>query len=210
MIFPTDKFFVSFLLFCSGEHKSENSQRSPKDHSFTFEVPQHKAISEDLVENFKEDWYPDPILARICYVKIVVDDINRCPNKITYFAVQSVLGEDQTPAGHVVIRLTESRSAACAEYKCPESDDHGIRVNVIPLTAGYFTKYHKATQYFINEMSTTVSEVFSFKPEFGLRKSSIGIIQSYRAVFVDEEKEEWAKVCMTNRIKAGIRFKCST
>ena len=209
MIFPADKFFLSFLLFFRREHKSENSQSSPKDHSFTFEVPQHKAISEDLVENFKDGWYPDPFEAKICNVKIVVDNVNRCPNKTTYFAVQSVLGEDQTPAGHVVIRLTESKSTACAEYKCPESDDHGIRVNVIPLTAGYFTKYHEVTQDFINEMSATVSNVFSFKPVFDLRKPSIGIIQSESAVFVDE-KEERAKVCMRNRIKAGIRFNCST
>ena len=123
------------------------------------------------------------------------NNINYCPNKTTDFTVQSVLSEDQTQAGRVAIRLTESKSAACAEYKCPESDDHGIRVNVIPLTAGYFTKYHEATQDFINEMSSTLSEAFSFKPEF-----------------IDDPryKKEKEQECMRKRTKAGIRFKCPT
>ena len=178
----------------------DSCQESPADYSFTFDMPQRKEISEDLVENFEDNWYPDSVLAKICYVKIVVDNINRCPNKTAHFAVESVLGEDQTRAGQVLIRLTESKSAACAEYKCPESDDHGIRVNVKPLNEGYFIEYHEATQDFINEMSATVSEVFSFKPVFDLRKPSIGIIQSESAVFVDEEKEERALKCMENRI----------
>ena len=165
---------------------------------------------EDLVENFESNWYPDPVFAKVCYVKIVVDNINRCPNKTTYFAVQTVLGENHIQAGHVVIRLTESKSAACAEYKCPESDDHGIRVNVKPLTAGYFLKDHEATQDFISEMNSAVSEIFSFKPEFDLRKPSIGIIQSENAVFLDEDegKEKIAEKCMEAR-NAGIRFMCS-
>ena len=188
----------------------DSCQESPEDYSFTFDMPQRKEISEDLVENFEDNWYPDPVLAKICYVKIVVDNINRCPNKTAHFAVESVLGEDQTRAGQVLIRLTESKSAACAEYKCPESDDHRIRVNVKPLNEGRFIEYHEATQDFIKEMRATVSEVFSFKPVFDLRKPSIGIIQSENAVFVDEEKEERALKCMENRIKAGVRFGCST
>ena len=188
---------------------------STEDYSFTFDMPQRKAISEDLVENFEENWYPDPFEAKICYVKIVVDNINRCPNKTAYFGVKSVLGEDQTPAGHVMLRLTESKFAVCAEYKCPESEEHGIRVNVIPLTEGSFTKNHKATEEFINEMgkSTEVlSEVFSFKPQFDLRKPRIGIIQSESAVIIDDpkNKKEKEQDCMMKRIKAGIRFECST
>ena len=186
----------SFLRFCSGEHKAENSQSSPEEYT------------GDLVENFETNWYPDPVLAKICYVKIVVDNIDRCPNKTTHFVVQSVLGEDQISAGHVVVKL--KKSTACAEYKCPESDDHEIRVNVKPLTAGYFIKDHEATQDFINEMNSTVSEFFSFKPEFDLRKPSIGIIQSESAVFLDEGdgKEKIAEKCMEAR-NAGIRFTCS-
>ena len=185
----------------------ESCQNSPEEYSFTFDMPQQrKAISEDLVENFGENWYPDSIFARICYVKIVVDNINRCPNKTAHFAVESVLGEDQISAGHVIIGL--NKSSACAEYKCPESSDHGIRVNVKPLTEGRFIKYHKATQDFIDDMDTSVSEVFSFKPVFDLRNPGIGIIQS-NSMFV-AEKEEKARVCMEERYRAGVRFMCST
>lgn len=160
---------------------------------------------EDLVENFEAKWYPDPVLAKICYIKIVVDNINRCPSRTTHFAVESLLG-DRTSVGHVVIRLKGSKSAVCAEYKCPERYDHGIRVNVKPLTAGYFTQHHEATQDFINEMNLTVSEIFSFKPEFDLRKPSIGIIQSESAVFLDEGegKGKIAKKYMEAK-NAGIR-----
>ena len=52
----------------------DSCQSSPEEHSFTFDMPSHrKVISEKLVEDFGENWYPDPFEAKICYVKIVVD-----------------------------------------------------------------------------------------------------------------------------------------
>ena len=195
-------------------------KNSPPEYSFTFDMPERKAISGDLVENFEPNWYRNPFFARVCYVKIVVENIYGCPNRTVHFAVESVLGEDQTSAGYVLIRFTESKFAACAEYKCPESDDHGIRVNVNPTTEGFFTDNHKATRYFIEEMGATVSNVFSFKPEFGLRKRNIGIIQSQDDVNVrkDEEVSEEAKQIYNRCVgdtttnvedtEAGIRFVC--
>ena len=191
----------------------DSCKHSAEEYSFTFEMPKRKAISQDLIEIFKAGWYPDPASARICYVKIAVDSINQCPNKTVHFVVESVLGADEISVGHVIIGLTETKPTACAEYKCPESDDHGIRVNVKPLTVGYFTKpwHHEATNEFIDEMSSTISDVFSFEPVFDLRKPSIGIIQSESEVFLEEKenKEERAQDCMKERIKAGIIFRCS-
>ena len=183
-------------------------KNSLADYSFTFNMPK---ISEDvdLIENFEENWYPDPVLAKTCFVKILVDNINRCPNRTIYFVVQSVLGENQAPAGHVLLRLTESKSTACAEYKCPERKNHKIRVNVTALAEGYFIENHEATREFLNEMSSTVSDDFSFEPEFDIRKPSIGIIQSEEEMYLDEKKEEKVQYCM-KEMKAGIRFRCST
>ena len=61
-------------------------------------------------------------------------------------------------------------------------------------------------------MSSTVSEAFSFKPEFDIRKPSIGIIQSESYVSIDDPqyKKEKEQECMRKRTKAGIRFKCPT
>ena len=187
---------------------------SPEEYSFTFEMPKRKAISEDVIENFGSDWYPDPAYAKICYVKIAVDYIYQCANKTAYLAVESVVGQDEILAGYVIISLTETKSTACAEYKCPESVDHGIKVNVKPLTVGYFTQQYvrKTTLEFTYDIgsTTTISDVFSFKPVFDLRNPSIGIIQSEKEVFLDkkENKEERAQDCMKERIKAGIRFRC--
>ena len=190
---------------------------SPED-SFTFDMPERKAISGDLFENFEPSWYPDQFFARVCFVKIVVENIDRCPNKTVHFAVESVLGEDQKSAGYVLIRFTESKFVACAEYKCPENQDHGIRVNVNPTTDGFFTDHHEATKSFINEMDATVSNVFTFKPVSGIVWESIGIIHSQDDVIVSGEKfrggaKEIYNKCVgdirsVEDTVAGIRFMC--
>jgi hypothetical protein len=184
-------------------------ESSPEDYSFSFEIPKRKEVVEDLVENLGDNWYNDPELAKVCYVKIAVDNIDRCPNKTASFVVETVLGDDDIRAGYVIITLNFNKSAACAEYKCPTSDDHGVKVNVLPISAGRFTEYHKETQDFIDEMTSTVSEVFSFKPIFDLRKPSIGIIQSENEVFIADDKKGKREDCTKERIKSGIRFMCN-
>ncbi|CAB4042651.1 Hypothetical predicted protein [Paramuricea clavata] len=191
-------------------YNSYSCRISPDENSFSFELPVNKEISKDLVEVFGPNWYPSSPQSKACFVKIAVENINSCPNRNASFAVESVLGDAQERAGTVIITLTEN--AACAEYKCPQNQYEKVRVNVIPITTGEFTKHHDATKNFIRKMKPDIFEIFSFKPSFYLRDPTIGINQSENELLIDgdgEEKNIWKREnCMGDQIKAGIRFKC--
>jgi hypothetical protein len=183
----------------------DSCRRSPNENSFIFELPKYDELVEEFQEELGENWYPNQDESTVCYVKIAVENIGNCDNNKASFAVESLVGNVR--AGRIIITMSESSPEACAEYKCPQQENHDVTVNVLPLQGGRFTDTEPATEAFKREMSTTVLEVFSFKPSFDLRNPRIGIYQSESEVFLNEKNAN-RDICSQPRIRAGIRFRC--